>query len=149
MDLIWIVKHRDQLWAEAYHRVVNERVIIRLDPALYDQAARQQERRRIDDPWEPLLAQNFPSGLVEHERITPNQVFGALLLTTQRLDTRDMRRINQILQAQGFRRMTVIDRGPEGDGTPVRVMGWGRDAPKSGQLTLPTETTTGQDTEDE
>lgn len=145
-DLKWIVQHRDQLWAEAYHYIVNKDVSIRLDPALYEQAAIQQERRRNADPWEPLLQQAFPPGLEKHERVTPDQVFGALCLLPAQRDMHKMKRINEIMQTLGFRRQTVVDRGPDGDGSPVRVKGWARDA--TDQQPLP-EMTHQRDGDDE
>lgn len=49
-------RDRNQLWAEA-SKLEAEGASIRLDPSLWNQAEVQQERRRLEDPWEIRLAQ--------------------------------------------------------------------------------------------
>lgn len=57
-DLAGIREDRDQLWAEAAIREESGESI-RLDPSLYPAAAIQQERRRVEDPWEALLSARY------------------------------------------------------------------------------------------
>jgi len=54
-DLGRLYSDRDQLWAEAAAREAAG-VSIRLDPALWSHAEVQQERRRVEDPWESRLS---------------------------------------------------------------------------------------------
>ncbi len=54
-DLDRLRADRDQLWAEAARREAAGESI-RLDPALWPHAEVQQERRRVEDPWETTLA---------------------------------------------------------------------------------------------
>ena len=53
-DLPWITTHRDQVWAEAVTREAAH-VSIRLDPALYADAAEQQAARTTEHPWTDTL----------------------------------------------------------------------------------------------
>lgn len=57
-DLERLRKFRDQLWAEAAAREADGESI-RLREELYASAGLQQERRRIEDPWEFTLATRF------------------------------------------------------------------------------------------
>ena len=117
-DVNWIQTHRDQLWAEAYARE-QAGESIRLDPALWDAATMQQDRRKATDPWEDKLAQFFDE---EYHRVTPEQIWDVLCIPVERRDTRQARRVAETMQALGFRRMTVVDY----DHDDKRVKGWGR-----------------------
>lgn len=55
-DLERLRQDRDQLWAEAVHREAQGESI-RLDPALYKDAASAQEERQVEDPFYERLAQ--------------------------------------------------------------------------------------------
>lgn len=56
-DVKALVEIRDQLWAEAVRLDLEnpEDEYIRLDPSLYEAAAEEQDRRRVDDPYEITL----------------------------------------------------------------------------------------------
>jgi hypothetical protein len=55
IDVGWIERNVDQLWAEAAHyEALGES--IELDPSLYDKAAREQQKREQIDPWVDALA---------------------------------------------------------------------------------------------
>jgi len=56
IDLKGIRRDRDQLWAEAAQREA-QGAAIRLDPALYEEAAGAQEDRRVVDPFLERLAE--------------------------------------------------------------------------------------------
>jgi predicted P-loop ATPase len=125
-DLDWIKENRDQLWAEANAREANGESI-RLPKHLWDIAGKQQEHRRIEDPWEVILNDAF-----EHDkkhRIPPEIVWEALSIPVERRDSRAQERVNNAMQRLGFRRMTVQD------DTKRIVKGYGRD-PQTGNLEL-------------
>lgn len=114
-DIPWIREHRDQLWAEAYHREQSGESI-RLSPDLYAHAEMQQKRRVTGDPWEPIIDRVFPD---DYQRIAPDEIWEALGIPVERRDARGQQRIAQILQSLGYQRMTVNHEGR-------RMKGWGR-----------------------
>jgi len=119
---------RDQLWAEAASREAGG-ASIRLDPGLYGLATVQQERRRIEDPWEEILRRRFAQpceeGLCEYDppnqdarfkktckncgyqdngecRLLTDQIYGALGIAVGFRNQGMSKRINGIMQAMGF-----------------------------------------------
>ena len=114
----WVTENRDQLWAEAYHRE-QAGESIRLNPALWDAAKLQQDRRQTTDPWEEKLAQHYDG---PYYRLTPDEIWEVLCIPVERRDTRQARRVAETLQALGFKRVTVIDY----EHNEKRVKGWGR-----------------------
>jgi len=117
-DVPGIISERDQIWAEAAAREAKgERSS--LHPSLWPMAGLQQERRRIEDPWEVLLDSEFP--LDQKIRITPEKIWEALGIQPEKRDERGQERIIKIMQRLQFRRVTV--RSDDGKATK----GWGRD----------------------
>lgn len=116
-DLAALRKDRDQLWAEAAAREADDESI-RLPESLYPVATLQQERRRSEDPWEAILDSAFDK---ENQRLSPGEVWDALVIPPERRNDVGQRRIVQIMQRLGFRRMTITD--PK---TKKPVKGWGR-----------------------
>jgi hypothetical protein len=51
-----IVDNRDQLWAEAYHRVIIEQKSIRLDSSLWNLAEENRQQFTVNNPYQELLA---------------------------------------------------------------------------------------------
>jgi len=118
---------RDQLWAEAASREAQGESI-RLDPGLYGQATVQQERRRIEDPWEITLRTQFgqpcpdegceydPVKDRRHKRIckicgyidtggcqvSVDAVYSALALPVSHRTPAMSKRISAIMQGLGF-----------------------------------------------
>jgi len=111
---------RDQLWAEVSYREAQGESI-RLHPKLYYAATVQQEERRTEDPWEPIILGNICNRKAEpKQRIAPSEIWEVLEIPVPQRDERAAERIVTIMQRQGFRRMTVWS-----DGRAVN--GWGRD----------------------
>jgi predicted P-loop ATPase len=132
INLVWIVKHRDQLWAEAYHNVVNERVSIRLPHELYEQAEVQQNRRVEADPWEgPIRIQTDSQ---EYQRLGMDEIWMWLAIPTSQQTRKAASRVSAVMQALGFRRQT-IRLAVKDQGTRV-VNGWARGT-KAVQAALP------------
>ena len=105
IDVDAVKRDRDQLWAEAVMRH-KRGDSIRLSPELYEQAALQQERRRTVDPWEPVLEEAFSD---DYARVLPCEIWKALGISTDRQDARMAKRVAEVMQRLGFRRMTVWD----------------------------------------
>jgi hypothetical protein len=111
-DLDLIRAERDQLWAEAAHREAAGESI-RLPEELYELAGKQQERRRSEDPWESRIYTAFNLDEVKGEvrcRVSPDEIWTALGVPMERRDHRGQRRIIDIMQRLGFRRMTIKDK---------------------------------------
>lgn len=128
-DVSWIFANRDQLWAEAAAREAKGESI-RLDPALYEHAAMQQDRRRVEDPWELVLDEKFPRN--EKHRLTMPDIWGALGLSVDRQDSNSSKRIYAVMEVLGFEKNKAIYR----DGKVVK--GFRRDI-ELGQDELPQE----------
>jgi predicted P-loop ATPase len=125
-DIEAIKRDRDQLWAEAAMREAAGESI-RLHASLWQIAGLQQERRRAEDPWEPILRAAFPTD--EALRVTPDKVWEVLGIPVATRDDRLNRRVIAIMQQLGFRRLAIKQHG-------VTVKGWARDM-LEGQLELP------------
>ena len=117
IDVDAVKRDRDQLWAEAVVRH-KRGDSIRLSPELYEQAQIEQERRRAIDPWEPLIEEEFSE---EYRRVVPREIWKVLGISTDRMDARMAKRVAEVMQRLGFRRMSVWD--SEEDKT---TKGWGR-----------------------
>jgi len=126
-NIPWIRENREQLWAEAYSREQGG-ASIRLSPSLYSQATGQQERRRVEDPWEAELEEKFPR-TVKH-RLVMNDVWAAIGhhdVKDRDVDTHG--RLLRVMTQLGFRRMSI--RKAEGV-----MKGFGRDV-EEGQQEFP------------
>ena len=112
-DIAKLVDMRDQLWAEAamLEATHPEESFIRLDPSLYEAAAEQQEKRRVVDSFEIVLAP-----LAEIRGIILNQDIWKLCGITDRRPTPvEMSRIGPIMKRFGW---TVGRRRHNGAPTP-------------------------------
>jgi predicted P-loop ATPase len=96
---------RDQLWAEAAAREAAGESI-RLDLALWDKAQEEQERFRVEDPWESRLA-----GLAARATITLPEIWQTLGLETQKMSPKDAQRIASVMVKLGFTRRRKMERG--------------------------------------
>ena len=113
-DVAALTRDRDQLWAEATHREANKESI-RLDSTLWAKAARQQENRQHDDPWEILLdgALNveIPAYLKEqvrgNDRFTLDVPWLILGIPAERQTEPQRDRINAVMQHLGFEKKNM------------------------------------------
>jgi predicted P-loop ATPase len=117
-DLAGIAKVRDQVWAEANQRE-KAGESIRLVKDLYSMAAFQQERRRIEDPWEVEIESLFP--VDKKARAWPELIWETLHIQKEKRDERSWERILKIMTRLGFERATVRN----DDGKVVK--GWKRE----------------------
>jgi predicted P-loop ATPase len=119
-DLPWITTHRDQVWAEAAHReAVGDS--IRLDPALYTDAATQQQSRMYDHPWAEALSEEY-GGQRGTLRLKPDDLWTFLAVPVERRTALGSRILAQAMQGLGFRRISI-----RSDMDTV-VKGWGRES---------------------
>jgi predicted P-loop ATPase len=116
-DLKLLKAERDQIWAEAAAREADGESIT-LPETLWPVAAKQQERRRAEDPWEATLEGMFHE---EYQRLTPDDVWDALVIPVERRNDTGERRIVEIMQRLGFRRMTIKCHKRK-----INVKGWAR-----------------------
>lgn len=101
-DVEALKRDRDQIWAEAVARD-DAGESIRLDAALWAEAAAQQEDRRASDPWEEKLEALFDSDAITRTDCVPvEDVWAALGAAVNQRDTRASDRINAIVQRFGF-----------------------------------------------
>lgn len=117
-DVDAIIRDRDQLWAEAAHRDAKGESI-RLRPELFAHATLQQERRRVEDPWEQKISEQLDPN--EPHRLTPDDVWQLVHVSVDRRTERDHQRLIEIMQRLGFRRASVRK-------DKKVVKGWVRDA---------------------
>jgi hypothetical protein len=118
-DIDGLLGERDQLWAEGAHREAKGESI-RMPERLYTVAGLQQERRRVEDPWEALLAPVFGPEASTYMRVVPKVVWEALGMPFASQQTPEaQQRVNKIMQQWGYRRATVKTGG-------MAVKGWAR-----------------------
>lgn len=122
-DIRGIIQAREQLWAEAAAREAGGESI-RLDRSLWDLAGLQQERRRVEHPWEDTLSAKFPPD-VKH-RVTREELWDVIGIPVAQRDERQAEQLAVVMQQLGFRRISV-----KKDGKISK--GWGRD-PEQGSF---------------
>ncbi|MBI1382631.1 MAG: hypothetical protein GC161_16260 [Planctomycetaceae bacterium] len=135
-------RDREQLWAEAAAREAAG-ASIRLDPALYGAAGKEQEARRVEDPWVQVLAEHL--GDLEGKFRTTDawEIVG---VTKDRRTQQDNVRLGEAMRELGWERKLLSFGGktgwcyvrgagvknhhpaimlvwePESPGSPVRVL---------------------------
>lgn len=76
VDIDWMVENRDQLFAEAYHRVINEKEDLYLFPE--EETLREQQSRRVTSPNQDLVLEWYYTKVNDsdkNEGITIDRVF--------------------------------------------------------------------------
>jgi hypothetical protein len=118
-DIDSLRRDRDQLWAEAVVREATDESI-RLPESLYPAAAKVQEKRRSEDPWEETI-DTMLKGADVHNNVTyvrASEVWQALGLTTDKRDKSKSKRVSEVMQRFGWVRDTlrlpVMERVKEG-----------------------------------
>ena len=95
-----IKRDRTQLWAEAA-QLETEGVSIRLDPNLWALAAKAQEKRRVDDPWEQVVTTTL--GDIQG-RIKVEDVWQIVQVPINRRTQFENERIGEVMKRLGFER---------------------------------------------
>jgi predicted P-loop ATPase len=102
IDTQGIEQYRDQLWAEAVDAYLQGETHW-LEGNDIKEAATEQEQRRIEDPWEPIVA----AGLGDRP-VTTHHVLGIILGVETAKQTRgDQMRVGAILKTLGLKRVRV------------------------------------------
>ena len=112
----WIIRNRDQLWAEAVTREAAGESI-RMPASLWEAAAKHQEARQEIGIWEETLRgylltkheEKFEGEQIGKLRIGTQSLYDVLGITVDREDQGTGRRITEIMQHLGFSRTTVRD----------------------------------------
>ena len=91
---------RDQLWAEAAELEATG-VSIRLDPSLYKLAEIQQERRRVDDPWEHVIADVLGDVV---GKMQTEEAWAIIQVPIERRSQWDNQRLGEVMRRLGFER---------------------------------------------
>jgi predicted P-loop ATPase len=101
-DVEALMADRDQLFAEAAAREAAG-ASIRLSPTLWTAAGEQQERRRAEDPWEPILEPLLDGdGMVDVEHVAVEAIWDKLKVEANHRDNRHADRVAAIVQRYGF-----------------------------------------------
>ena len=93
-------KDLDQLWAEAVE-LEKSGASIRLDPKLWDEAAKEQEERSVNDPWFDLLQDTI--GDLDG-KILNRDVWTIVGMDGEKQNQDHNRRINVVMKSLGFER---------------------------------------------
>ncbi len=102
-DIRTLTKVRDQLWAEAAKRELDGESI-RLEEELWEAAAVEQEKRRMSDDWEDVIAE-----LVEDINWVPSlTLWEKLGLRVGSTSTAQGIRLNEVMQKLGFSHRTRL-----------------------------------------
>lgn len=99
-----LLHDRDQLWAEAAH-YEKEGMSIRLDEKLWGVAEIQQERRRIEDPWELRITATL--GDIQGRIVTDDVWKIVGMFDVSRRNQNDNVRIGDAMRRMGFDRTSI------------------------------------------
>ncbi len=102
-DVEGLTRDGDQLWAEAAHHEAQGESI-RLDPTLYDDAGREQESRRVSDPWETEIDRVLEDATAKPDRacIVPVSVIWSVLGSARYHDNQSSERVDGLMKRRGF-----------------------------------------------
>jgi hypothetical protein len=120
IDLQELEKDRDQLWAEAAHLEARGESI-RLDRSLWESAAREQDARRVMDPWEEVLEDAFGVGPM---LVSSREVWQTVGVPVERRTQQDNERLGSVIRRLGFESCTfreegIVKRGFKRGGLPT------------------------------
>jgi predicted P-loop ATPase len=99
-DLARLIADRDQLWAEAAHREAAGESI-HLDSSLWAAAGREQEDRRLVDPWEELILDEIVFD-EKPDTIAAADIWTALGSMASQRDNRHAQRVADIMTRLGY-----------------------------------------------
>lgn len=123
-DIEGIKRDRDQLWAEAAAREAAGQSI-RLDKALWRDAAKEQEERRMVDPWEETISDVLGdpvTGEMQTGKIETAEVWTIVRVEPGHQTQDQNARLGQVMRRLGYERKKlrpVNTSSREGDRPPV------------------------------
>ena len=103
-------RDRDQLWAEAAYREAQGESI-RLDPRFWGSAAREQEKREVEDPWLPLLSELL--GEYESGKIRTEDVWDIVGLQSGHRKQEHNDRLGDVMRKLGWEHDQLRWKGPQ------------------------------------
>ena len=103
----WIKRNREQLWAEAFHRYQSGEHWWIEEQDIIDECKEIQEDHRLGDAWETIVDVR----LLGREKTSMEEVVDILGIKWDRLDRSIQTRIGFVLNALGFNRRRVRERG--------------------------------------
>lgn len=106
-DVDGLIEAREQLWAEASH-LEKKGEKIRLDPALWAAAAKEQEERAAEDPWEIAMVHAL-SGRVG--KIAIRDCWTIVGMTTAQRSQEHNVRLGETMRALGWERVQLRAQG--------------------------------------
>ena len=108
IDIEALKEDREQLWAEAVHRVKSgELYYIKPDDPVYELMQAEQSSRYLGDPWENTIEQ-YVSG---YSSLSIEDIFNDLLyIPKERWDRGSRQRISDVLTKLGWENRPVYDR---------------------------------------
>ena len=104
--------NRDQLWAEAVVEwKADPRNPITLPPEIWAAATLEQEKRRIEDPWEERLA-DYLVKIGDKDPISTETLFiESLKMDFRDAAQREIKRVSQVMQRLGWQRCEMRSNG--------------------------------------
>ncbi len=106
IDIDALMRDRDQLWAEAWHRIGDGEEWYITDPNVNDMAKEEQKAREEEDPWAALIAQWIDRLVVDGVDITsvlpPTILMDAIGVRASDLDRIKTLRVTKILRKAGY-----------------------------------------------
>lgn len=131
-DLDALTRDRDQLWAEAAHREAAGESI-RLSPDLYAEAGKQQDGRRLVDPWEELLCEQVhldvknDDGTFAVKSVEAQDIWMALGVSADKRNNTHAARVAEVMQRFGFNRKKKVWVAGDDGRTRHQAVCWLRD----------------------
>jgi predicted P-loop ATPase len=130
IDHGWLRDNRDQLFAEAVHLIRDGATHWEVP---WGDASREQDERRAEDPWEPVLRE----WAIGKSRLQMGDVLtDCLKIEAARQSLGDMQRAGRCLKKLGWRKTVPTEPGPTGKRSKIWVREDESTDPKKGESDL-------------